>query len=244
MKISTKGRYALRLMTDIAAHDEGGYVSLKDVAARQDISLKYLEQIGSILTKAGFLHSGRGAQGGYRLAKAPECYTVGSILRLTEADSCSCRLPGGPGKPMPAVRGMPHTGLLERALSGRERVYGPLHAGRPAGGTAAKTATVTPSNDKDAPHCRSAVRGIFDMFPFVVLDLGTGRHDLFADMGILFEVFDEADRQLLATGPISLLILPGVLRDQQLRGHALDLGRHLDAKGGIGDELALFESRR
>ena len=83
-------------MTDIAAHDEGGYVSLKDVAARQDISLKYLEQIGSILTKAGFLHSGRGAQGGYRLAKAPECYTVGSILRLTEGDLAPVACLGDP----------------------------------------------------------------------------------------------------------------------------------------------------
>ena len=86
MKISTKGRYALRLMTDIAAHDSDGYVSLKDVAARQGISMKYSEQIAGLLAKAGLLHSGRGAQGGYRLAKRPEDYTVGSILRLTEGD--------------------------------------------------------------------------------------------------------------------------------------------------------------
>ena len=86
MKISTKGRYALRLMTDIAAHDSDGYVSLKDVAARQGISMKYSEQIAGLLAKAGLLHSGRGAQGGYRLAKRPEDYTVGSILRLTEGN--------------------------------------------------------------------------------------------------------------------------------------------------------------
>ena len=86
MKISTKGRYALRLMMDVAAHDETGYVSLKDVAARQNISPKYLEQIAGLLTKTGLLRSGRGAQGGYRLAKEPEAYTVGSILRLTEGD--------------------------------------------------------------------------------------------------------------------------------------------------------------
>ena len=86
MKISTKGRYALRLMTDIAAHDSDGYVSLKDVAARQGISMKYSEQIAGLLAKAGLLHSGRGAQGGYRLAKPPEDYTVGSILRLTEGN--------------------------------------------------------------------------------------------------------------------------------------------------------------
>ena len=86
MKISTKGRYALRLMTDIAEHDHDGYVSLKDVAARQGISMKYSEQIAGMLAKAGMLHSGRGAQGGYRLAKRPEDYTVGSILRLTEGN--------------------------------------------------------------------------------------------------------------------------------------------------------------
>lgn len=86
MKISTKGRYALRLMTDIAAHEQDGFVSLKDVAARQEISVKYLEQIAGALSRAGFLYSGRGAQGGYRLAREPESYTVGSILRLTEGN--------------------------------------------------------------------------------------------------------------------------------------------------------------
>ena len=86
MKISTKGRYALRLMTDLAVNDQSGYVSLKDVAQRQRISLKYLEQIAGMLGKAGLLQSGRGAQGGYRLAKAPENYTVGEILRLTEGN--------------------------------------------------------------------------------------------------------------------------------------------------------------
>ena len=86
MKISTKGRYALRMMMDIAAHDQEGYVSLKDVAARQEISPKYLEQIAGMLSRAGLLRSGRGAQGGYRLAREPERYTVGDILRLTEGN--------------------------------------------------------------------------------------------------------------------------------------------------------------
>lgn len=86
MKISTKGRYALRLMTDVAAHDADGFVSLKDVADRQEISLKYLEQIAGMLSRAGALSSGRGAQGGYRLTKRPEEYSVGDILRLTEGD--------------------------------------------------------------------------------------------------------------------------------------------------------------
>lgn len=86
MRISTRGRYALRLMTDVAIHGKTGYVSLKDVAARQELSVKYLEQIAGLLGKAGFLRSGRGAQGGYRLARDPDAYTVGSILRLTEGD--------------------------------------------------------------------------------------------------------------------------------------------------------------
>ncbi|MGN0435250.1 MAG: RrF2 family transcriptional regulator [Wujia sp.] len=86
MKISTKGRYALRLMLDLATHNTGEPISLKDVARRQDISDKYLEQIISILNKAGFVRSVRGAQGGYVLKKEPKDYTVGMILRLTEGE--------------------------------------------------------------------------------------------------------------------------------------------------------------
>ena len=84
MKISTKGRYALRMMIDLAEHQGEGFVSLKDIAARQGISKKYLEQIISVLNRAGYVRSVRGAQGGYLLRKAPEEYTVGMILRLTE----------------------------------------------------------------------------------------------------------------------------------------------------------------
>lgn len=86
MKISTKGRYALRLMLDLGLYHTGNPVSLKDVAARQGISDKYLEQIISVLNKAGYVRSIRGAQGGYVLAKEPSEYTVGMILRLTEGD--------------------------------------------------------------------------------------------------------------------------------------------------------------
>lgn len=86
MKISTKGRYALRLLLDLAVYNTGEPISLKDVARRQQISEKYLEQIISLLNKAGFVRSIRGAQGGYMLAKAPSEYTVGMILRLTEGD--------------------------------------------------------------------------------------------------------------------------------------------------------------
>ena len=84
MKISTKGRYATRVMLDLALHDTGECIKVKDIAARQGISEKYLEQIISILNRAGYVKSVRGAQGGYRLAKAPKEYTVGMILRLTE----------------------------------------------------------------------------------------------------------------------------------------------------------------
>ncbi len=86
MKISTKGRYALRLMLDLAVYNTGAPISLKDVAKRQQISEKYLEQIISLLNKAGFVRSVRGPQGGYMLAKDPGEYTVGRILRLTEGD--------------------------------------------------------------------------------------------------------------------------------------------------------------
>jgi len=84
MKISTKGRYALRLMLDLALHNTGEYITIKSIAARQEISDKYLEQIITQLSKSGYVKSIRGAQGGYRLAKTPEEYTVGMILRLIE----------------------------------------------------------------------------------------------------------------------------------------------------------------
>ena len=84
MKISTKGRYALRLMMDLAENNTGSPIILKDVANRQDISDKYLEQIISILNKAGYVRSVRGAQGGYMLKMEPQNYTVGMILRQTE----------------------------------------------------------------------------------------------------------------------------------------------------------------
>lgn len=84
MKISTKGRYALMLMLDLAFYNTGEPVRLKDVAKRQQISEKYLEQIISILNKAGYVKSIRGPQGGYMLKNPPEQYTVGMILRQTE----------------------------------------------------------------------------------------------------------------------------------------------------------------
>ncbi|MBO5245365.1 MAG: Rrf2 family transcriptional regulator [Selenomonadales bacterium] len=84
MKISTKGRYALRLMLDLAIHQGAGPVSLKTVSARQGITVKYLEQIVPCLSRAGYLKSYRGIGGGYLLAKAPEEYRIGDILRTAE----------------------------------------------------------------------------------------------------------------------------------------------------------------
>lgn len=85
MKISMKGKYAVRLMLDLAEHDFGEPISLKDIAVRQEISEKYLEQVVSLLNKAGLVRSIRGPQGGYRLVRKPYDYKIGEILRMTES---------------------------------------------------------------------------------------------------------------------------------------------------------------
>lgn len=84
MKISTRGRYALRFMLDLAQQPKGEFISLNGIAERQGISKKYLEQIIPLLNKAGFLQSIRGFKGGYRLIGKPSSYTVGQVLKLTE----------------------------------------------------------------------------------------------------------------------------------------------------------------
>jgi Rrf2 family protein len=86
MMISTRGRYALRVMIDLAEHSNGGYIPMKDVAARQEISLKYLERILPVLAKNGLVEGIQGKGGGYRLTREPSAYPVGEILRLTEGD--------------------------------------------------------------------------------------------------------------------------------------------------------------
>ena len=86
MKISTKGRYALRVMVDIAMNSKGEYVSVKDIATRQDISKKYLEQIMTMLSKANLIETTRGNMGGYKLTRKTEDYKIGDILRATEGD--------------------------------------------------------------------------------------------------------------------------------------------------------------
>ena len=99
MKISTKGRYGLRLMADLAVHYEQGLLPLKEIAARQEISEKYLEQIMMQLNRSGLVRSVRGAQGGYRLAQPPGDITVGAVLRVLEGslspvDCIACGAPG------------------------------------------------------------------------------------------------------------------------------------------------------
>jgi len=86
MKISTRGRYALRVMIDLAEQDINEYIPLKDVALRQGISQKYLESIMTDLSKANLVDGQHGKGGGYKLKKAADKYTVGEILRVTEGD--------------------------------------------------------------------------------------------------------------------------------------------------------------
>ena len=86
MKISTKGRYALRMLVDLAEHAQGGCISLGEIAERQAISRKYLEQIVPVLHRAGIVLPSRGYRGGYRLGRAPGDITVGEVLRLTEGN--------------------------------------------------------------------------------------------------------------------------------------------------------------
>jgi Rrf2 family protein len=86
MQISTKGRYALRFLLDLCQHQNEGYVSLKSIAERQEISKKYLERIVSMLSPAGMLKITRGYQGGYQLTKAPSEITVADVLRITEGN--------------------------------------------------------------------------------------------------------------------------------------------------------------
>ncbi len=96
MIVSTKGRYALRVMVYFVLHGDGGYIPLKEIAEAEGISQKYLESIMTTLSKAGFVDATHGKGGGYRLNRAPQEYTVGSILKLTEGSlaTVSCTTQG------------------------------------------------------------------------------------------------------------------------------------------------------
>ena len=115
MKISTKGRYSLRMLVDLAEHKKDGFVSLKDISQRQGISKKYLEQLVPLLNRPEILRVNRGNKGGYMLAKEPSQYTIGQILRITEGGlspvSCLDDEPNrcernGYCKTLPAWRGL------------------------------------------------------------------------------------------------------------------------------------------
>lgn len=99
MMISTRGRYALRVLADLAENSGRGYIPMKEVAARQGISLKYLEQIIPALTKSGYIEGIQGKGGGYRLIKAPNNCIIGDILRLTEGDLAPVACLGCDAKP-------------------------------------------------------------------------------------------------------------------------------------------------
>ena len=120
MMISTKGRYALRVMVDLAEHQSDGYIPLKTIAERQDISEKYLESIIKLLVKGNILSGLRGKGGGYKLMKSPDRYTVGSILRLTEETLApvSCLEPGAAAcARMADCRTLPLWKELDRIIS-------------------------------------------------------------------------------------------------------------------------------
>lgn len=97
--ISTRGRYALRVLIDLAEHQNGSYIPMKEVAERQDISLKYIERIMPLLTKASIVEGQHGKGGGYRLNSEPGKYRVGDILRITEGDLAPVACLGCDAKP-------------------------------------------------------------------------------------------------------------------------------------------------
>lgn len=99
MMISTRGRYALRVLLDLAENNNGGYIPMKDVANRQELSLKYIERIMPILSKNTLVEGVHGKGGGYRLTNPPEDYKVGDILRLTEGDLAPVACLGCDAKP-------------------------------------------------------------------------------------------------------------------------------------------------
>ncbi|MDR1775519.1 MAG: Rrf2 family transcriptional regulator [Actinomycetes bacterium] len=118
MRISTKGRYALRVMIDLALHDNGEYIPLKDVSKRQGISVKYLEQIIPLLNKAGYLNSSRGSNGGYRLARPTDSYTAYDILQTTEGTLApiACLENGNGCEQAPNCKVLPFYDGLNRAI--------------------------------------------------------------------------------------------------------------------------------
>ena len=113
MMISTRGRYALRVMVDLAEHATGAFTPLKEVAERQDISQKYLESIMSNLSKSGFVEGAQGKGGGYRLVREPGEYKVGDILRLTEGSLAPVACLEADAKTLRHVSALPDPSYVE-----------------------------------------------------------------------------------------------------------------------------------
>ena len=120
MIVSTKGRYALRVMCNLAEQGNQGYIPLKDIAEQEEISQKYLESIMTVLSKAGFVDAVHGKGGGYRLNRKPDEYTVGSILKLTEGSlapvSCAANGPEGCARAS-CCRSLPMWQKLDRLIN-------------------------------------------------------------------------------------------------------------------------------
>ena len=129
MKFSTKSRYALRLMAELARYAPGTTVSLKEISERQNLSLKYLEQIVTPLARVGLVKSERGSQGGYRLTKAPADYTAGEILRAIEGSRGPHPLPWQRDQRVPHVRAVLHPAVLGGAGRGDQPVHRQRHSG-------------------------------------------------------------------------------------------------------------------
>lgn len=138
MKFSTKSRYALRLMAELARYAPGTTVSLKEISERQNLSLKYLEQIVTPLARVGLVKSERGSQGGYRLTKDPADYTAGEILRAIEGSVAPIPCLGSVTNDVPHVRAVLHPAVLGGAGRGDQPVYRQRYAGA-AGKPAART---------------------------------------------------------------------------------------------------------
>lgn len=121
MLISTKGRYALRVLIDLAEHQDGGYTPLKDIAGRQNISFKYMESIMTMLSKHRLVEGVHGKGGGYRLNRRPEDYSAGEILRITEGTLApvACLEPDAPSCPRQAeCRTLPLWDKLNDMITG------------------------------------------------------------------------------------------------------------------------------
>lgn len=131
--ISTKGRYSIRILLDLAEHRSGGYIPMKEVAARQNISLKYIEKLMPALKTAGFIESVHGIGGGYRLAREPETCTLWDILQCFRGEPGPGKLPEGRGWSLRPVRRVPYPPGVGGILPDDPGLFFRCHSGGPDG---------------------------------------------------------------------------------------------------------------